>query len=463
MPLFNWRPLVLKTSNKFSVRARLLVKLQDRSHQLEVEISIDKDPPSLKGFRKFNILTSTSKLLQDNAQLDGLVCDFRHIVWPGPGRLGPPLREEMGGPGAPPNSTLTWAKFSKDDPPSFSFWTWLEGILNLIRDHLAPLWKDGHIMGFVSRKRERQLLKRKQMGTFLLRFSESTRDGGITCSWVELGEKGQPKVRSVEPYTKVELASLQLPDIIHDYQLLAAENIPENPLKFLYPGTPRDQAFGKYYTERREGTGRCPPASELQEQKKYLNRRLIRVSSRQPSESWIPEGVGLEAPAAEQPGANHLEALDVPEPGANYLAAPGLEPGANHQEMPKPGANRLEMLELEASHLGMLEPGANPLEMLELEASHMGMPEPGPNRLEMLELEASHLGMPEPGANHLEMLELGTNHLEMLEALNMMRFDSSDPFLPPPDDAPPPELPGPPLFLAADDMPPLQVDSTDFQ
>ncbi|XP_075757988.1 signal transducer and activator of transcription 2 isoform X2 [Pelodiscus sinensis] len=583
MPLFNWRPLILKTSNKFSVRARLLVKLQDRSHQLEVEISIDKDPPSLKGFRKFNILTSTSKLLQDNAQLDGLVCDFRHITLKeqraggaGKGNRGanegllavteelhlitltlkykyqelalelqtstlpvviissssqfasawaavlwfnmlspdpknqlffsaPPaapwaqlsevlswqflaatergldkehlqmLAEKLFGPGAPPNSALTWAKFSKDDPPSFSFWTWLEGILNLIRDHLAPLWKDGHIMGFVSRKRERQLLKRKQMGTFLLRFSESTRDGGITCSWVELGEKGQPKVRSVEPYTKVELASLQLPDIIHDYQLLAAENIPENPLKFLYPGTPRDQAFGKYYTERRE--------ADLLEQKKYLNRRLIRVSSRQPSESWIPEGVGLEAPAAEQPGANHLEALDVPEPGANYLAAPGLEPGANHQEMPEPGANRLEMLELEASHLGMLEPGAsplemleleashlgmlepgaNPLEMLELEASHMGMPEPGPNRLEMLELEASHLGMPEPGANHLEMLELGTNHLEMLEALNMMRFDSSDPFLPPPDDAPPPELPGPPLFLAADDMPPLQVDSTDFQ
>ncbi|XP_026501960.1 signal transducer and activator of transcription 1-alpha/beta-like, partial [Terrapene carolina triunguis] len=162
------------------------------------------------------------------------------------------LAEKLFGPEATPASTLTWAKFAKDNPPIFSFWTWLDGILSLIRDHLAQLWKDGHIMGFVSRKRERQLLKRKQMGTFLLRFSESSREGGITCSWVEPGEKGQPKVRSVEPYTRTELTSLPLPDIIHDYQLVAAENIPENPLKFLYPGTPRDEAFGKYYTERRE-------------------------------------------------------------------------------------------------------------------------------------------------------------------------------------------------------------------
>lgn len=58
------------------------------------------------------------------------------------------------------------------------------------------------------------------------------------------------------PYTAAELASLALPDIIRDYQLLVEENIPENPLQFLYPDTPRDEAFGPYYSQRQEGTAR---------------------------------------------------------------------------------------------------------------------------------------------------------------------------------------------------------------
>lgn len=58
------------------------------------------------------------------------------------------------------------------------------------------------------------------------------------------------------PYTAAELVSLALPDIIRDYQLLVEENIPENPLQFLYPDTPRDEAFGPYYSQRQEGTAR---------------------------------------------------------------------------------------------------------------------------------------------------------------------------------------------------------------
>uniref|UniRef100_A0A8C3SZP2 SH2 domain-containing protein n=1 Tax=Chelydra serpentina TaxID=8475 RepID=A0A8C3SZP2_CHESE len=242
-------------------------------------------------------------------------------------------------------------------------------------------------MGFVSRKRERQLLKRKQMGTFLLRFSESSREGGITCSWVEPGEKGQPKVRSVEPYTNTELKSLPLPDIIHDYQLVAAENIPENPLKFLYPGTPRDEAFGNYYTERRE--------VDLLERRKYLNRRLIRVSSRQPHEPWHPEGTVVAPPAAEGLADDRLEA---PEPGPNGLEA--LEPGTNGLEAPEPGTNGLEM----PGTNGLEALGANGLEALELGTNGLEMP--GTNGLEALELETNELEP--PGANGLEALELET-------------------------------------------------------
>lgn len=52
---------------------------------------------------------------------------------------------------------------------------------------------------------------------------------------------------SVEPYTKKELSAVSLPDIIRTYKVMAAENVPENPLRFLYPNIPKDKAFGKYY------------------------------------------------------------------------------------------------------------------------------------------------------------------------------------------------------------------------
>lgn len=45
-------------------------------------------------------------------------------------------------------------------------------------------------MGFVSKGREKLLLKKKQRGTFLLRFSESV-VGGITFSWVDISPTGE--------------------------------------------------------------------------------------------------------------------------------------------------------------------------------------------------------------------------------------------------------------------------------
>lgn len=63
----------------------------------------------------------------------------------------------------------------------------------------------------------------------------------------------RPEFCSVKPYTKVELESLPLADIIRDYHMLAHENVPENPLKLLYPTQPRDEAFGAYYSDSRKG------------------------------------------------------------------------------------------------------------------------------------------------------------------------------------------------------------------
>ncbi|XP_013928869.1 PREDICTED: signal transducer and activator of transcription 4-like [Thamnophis sirtalis] len=146
---------------------------------------------------------------------------------------------------------LSWSKFCKEHLPgkSFTFWAWLEAILDLIKKHILPLWIDGCIMGFVNKGKERALLKDKKPGTFLLRFSESNL-GGITFTWVSQSENGEVKFHSVEPYNKGRLTALPFADILRDYKVISTDNIPENPLQYLYPNIPKDKAFGKHYSSQ---------------------------------------------------------------------------------------------------------------------------------------------------------------------------------------------------------------------
>lgn len=71
------------------------------------------------------------------------------------------------------------------------------------------------------------------------------------CSYIHSPDK--VLIYSVQPFTKEVLQSLPLTKIIRHYQLLTEENIPENPLCFLYPRIPRDEAFGCYYEDKGEG------------------------------------------------------------------------------------------------------------------------------------------------------------------------------------------------------------------
>uniref|UniRef100_A0A8C1BUL9 Signal transducer and activator of transcription n=1 Tax=Cyprinus carpio carpio TaxID=630221 RepID=A0A8C1BUL9_CYPCA len=144
-----------------------------------------------------------------------------------------------------PEGLINWNTFCKRGLP---FWLWIDGILDLIKRHLLNIWNDGYIIGFLSKDRERALLSGKLPGTFLLHFSETCRDGGITITWVEYSQDGEPKTHSVKPYTKTDLASISLPNVICSYTLTAAEKIPVNPLIYLYPDIPKDDAFGRYYT-----------------------------------------------------------------------------------------------------------------------------------------------------------------------------------------------------------------------
>uniref|UniRef100_A0A7N6B8E7 Signal transducer and activator of transcription n=1 Tax=Anabas testudineus TaxID=64144 RepID=A0A7N6B8E7_ANATE len=183
-----------------------------------------------------------------------------------------------------PEGQIPWTKFCKQsaNEKAFPFWLWIEGILDLIKRHLLPLWNDGSIMGFISKEREKALLSDKCPGTFLLRFSESSREGAITFTWIEHDVHGRtPVFHSVEPYTKKELGAVSLPDIIRTYKVMAAENIPENPLRFLYPNIPKDKAFGKYYPKPSETPE--PMDVECPDKSGYMKTELISVSEVHPS------------------------------------------------------------------------------------------------------------------------------------------------------------------------------------
>uniref|UniRef100_A0A3P8V885 Signal transducer and activator of transcription n=1 Tax=Cynoglossus semilaevis TaxID=244447 RepID=A0A3P8V885_CYNSE len=176
-----------------------------------------------------------------------------------------------------PEGQIPWTKFCKQsaNEKAFPFWLWIEGILDLIKRHLLSLWNDGFIMGFISKEREKALLSDKCPGTFLLRFSESSREGAITFTWVENGELSRV-FHSVEPYTKKELGAVSLPDIIRTYKVMATDNIPENPLRFLYPDIPKDKAFLKYYPKPAESPE--PMDVESTEKRGYMKTELISVS-----------------------------------------------------------------------------------------------------------------------------------------------------------------------------------------
>ncbi|KAG8007873.1 Signal transducer and activator of transcription 1-alpha/beta [Nibea albiflora] len=184
---------------------------------------------------------------------------------------------------------VAWSKFSKENPPD-TFWVWFDGILVMVKAYLEDLWRDGHIMGFVNKSKEKSLLKTKQRGTFLLRFSESV-IGAITFSWVDTTITGEPDIKTVQPFTKVDLSQIPFHEIIRNFQILEAENIPENPLVYLYPNTPKDEAFGKYYSEK---TGSDSPYI------KYIKTKLMFVSkentleARSPMPSDMAQGEALE-------------------------------------------------------------------------------------------------------------------------------------------------------------------------
>lgn len=160
---------------------------------------------------------------------------------------------------------ISWNHFAKEPLPekSFTFWEWFHSILKLTKEHLRDLWNAERIFGFVGKQGCVDLLlgsqyhEPKQIGTFLLRYSE-TELGGITIAWVsgssaqqsnrnssiQIMKRNSPTSSSsnvlmhLQPFVSKDLNTRSLADRIRDLEDLVT----------LYPDKPKDDAFRAYYT-----------------------------------------------------------------------------------------------------------------------------------------------------------------------------------------------------------------------
>lgn len=112
---------------------------------------------------------------------------------------------------------LSWALFCKEPLPdrNFTFWEWFYAIMKVTKEHLRPLWTDGVVWGFVSRREAEDMLLKKPNGTFLLRFSDSEL-GGVSIAWVAENESGNKEILMVQPFTAKDFQIRSLADRISD-------------------------------------------------------------------------------------------------------------------------------------------------------------------------------------------------------------------------------------------------------
>ncbi|KAI1899446.1 hypothetical protein AGOR_G00061880 [Albula goreensis] len=367
MPTHPQRPLVLKTGVQFTVKLRLLVKLQEFNYQLRVKASFDKDVPeknTLKGFRKFNILGTNTKVMNMEESNGSLAAEFRHLQLKEQKAAGNRTNEgplivteelhsisfetQLCQPGLVIDLEITslplvvisnvsqlpsgwasilWYNMLCSEPKNLSFflnapqarWSQLAEVLSwqfssvtkrglnseqlsMLGDKLLGREAGGNPDGLIPWTKFCKNVNEKNfpsgcglreywnlsrgtcwhsgMMAALWAF-ESSREGAITFTWVERTMNDEPQFHAVEPYTKKELTAVSFPDIIRNYKVMAAENIPENPLRFLYPNIPKDSAFGKYYSRPTEQPEPMDVESPIGPG--YIKTELISVSEVHPS------------------------------------------------------------------------------------------------------------------------------------------------------------------------------------
>ena len=100
-----------------------------------------------------------------------------------------------------------------------SFWYWFYHLFELIEknEHVKKLWKDGLIIGFVSKSETEAILANAKPGTFILRFSESKIEGGITVAFFDHHDR---KLIMLKPFTLELLKKEGLADLLKNLAIL---------------------------------------------------------------------------------------------------------------------------------------------------------------------------------------------------------------------------------------------------
>jgi len=129
------------------------------------------------------------------------------------------------------NLMLTWSLFCKETLPdrTFTFWEWFYRLLLLTSHNMGRLWKEGFIMGFVTKQAVEKMLEQQQNGCFILRFSDLEL-GGVVIAYVRKPEFQQPSVLQLYPFTARDLTQRSMADVVFDI----------NDLTVLYPNIPKE-------------------------------------------------------------------------------------------------------------------------------------------------------------------------------------------------------------------------------
>uniref|UniRef100_A0A904MVA4 Signal transducer and activator of transcription n=2 Tax=Culex pipiens complex TaxID=518105 RepID=A0A904MVA4_CULQU len=167
--------------------------------------------------RKFRSMLLDRPLSAENLHFLGVKATRRKLPFP-----------------VPDAELVTRAQFCRDLIPArpFTFWEWFYAAIKVTRDSLKDIWNDGHMVGFVDKARAEQDLRQHPPGTFLLRFSDS-QQGGITIAYVT--NEPSRRIQHINPFIGKDAVNA----------INAIRDLPQ--LKFVYPGVPKEEAFGRYF------------------------------------------------------------------------------------------------------------------------------------------------------------------------------------------------------------------------
>ena len=138
----------------------------------------------------------------------------------------------------PQDTKIPWSLFNKEavvKGKNFTFWEWFYGAIEVVKKNLKEYWKF-NCLELCTKDMCKMKLLEKNIGTFMIRFSESD-IGAISIAYC--GENdGQKEVMNLKPWNTKDFSIRNLADRIFD--------IPN--ITHLFPDITKEEAFGIFKT-----------------------------------------------------------------------------------------------------------------------------------------------------------------------------------------------------------------------